>query len=249
MSKQQFGQVCTVPGNGLGAATGPSIRAIQTPIGAKDALSWTVSIQAQSIPQRGAGTLYAIIRYGVGGVQLAKPAIPIRSTNLLKGIVVGTYVQVDLYIVGSGTANPGDARVNVGAQEGGTTGADGYMWGFVDPLDGVDNGQLATGPGVLGQLHVSLEAVGPATPAAPLFLLLFDNTVPPSPGDKPIRGGVSDGLTGLSGSGGDDSYSDELAPGALGWSGGLWVALSTTAGSYTAPASGAQMHCEAKVGV
>src|ERR1035438_4537144 len=169
MSKQQIGQTTPVSGNpGNGTQV---VRALQTPMGAKDAIPWTVSIKALklSISPSHVPVLWAVIRYGVGGVQISKPPVPIRSTTLLKGTVVGNYVQVDLYIDGG----PGsDAQVQVGAQEGGTTGADGYMWGFVDPLDGVDNGQLVTGPGVLGQLHVSLEAVGPATAAAPLFLLL-----------------------------------------------------------------------------
>ena len=76
---------------------GQPVRALQTPMGASESKAWVVSLQARRVPNPKVGNLTAIISYGVGGVQLSK-RVNLNSTNLLKGTVVGSYVQVDLIL-------------------------------------------------------------------------------------------------------------------------------------------------------
>ena len=251
MSRQQYGQVGTVTGlvGVAGGGLGQPVRALQTPMGASESKAWVVSLQASRVPNPKLGNLTAIIRYGVGGVQLSKQ-VRINSTGLLKGTVVGSYVQVDLALESLGSADPGVCGVNVGAQEGGNpAGADSYFWQNLNTRSGNRQYLVTTNPGVFGQIHVKLITTT-ATPAAPLWLQFFDlSSLAGLSGTTPIiNGSESDGLTGISGSGGDDTFSDELAPGPMGWSQGLVAALSSTSGTWTDPGAGNVMTLDVKAG-
>lgn len=115
---------------------------------------------------------------------------------------------------------------------------------------GIASSNLANiyaGPGVLGAMHIVLDAVTAA--GTPMWVLLFDldpsGVGPVTTVTKPIPFGVSDTLEDV---GDCDSFGGVFVPEAISWTKGLWMALSSTPDVYTAVANGNTVRIDLVVG-
>lgn len=223
--------------------------AIASPI-EREERTWTVSLQPVTLPFYPIaipGIITAIVTYSIGQASFSK-IVSLPTLNLVKFTVQARRVEISLYVAGNYLSVSNGINVlptvQCAVSPGNFTGPDGYAWQWGQPQFGA-TGLLYTGPGVVGQLHVSFQTA--AVPGTPLWPLFFDVLTVGAIGaaQPPIRGSR---LGAIANVGDDRSYSDEVAPGSVQFTNGLFFVLSTTAAVYTAPAAGNQAAVEAKVG-
>lgn len=115
-------------------------------------------------------------------------------------------------------------------------------WTWVPPTIDADHGSLAMGSGTVYELHCVLSVI---SGSGPYYIMAFNSagTAQPSNGTSPLPGSVSGGMTAV---GNDVTFSDQTYP-SIFFTLGLLVALSSTADTFTAPAAGNQVRCDAKL--
>lgn len=124
-------------------------------------------------------------------------------------------------------------------------------WQWVSPVIDADHGSLATGAGFVYDIHCVLtqltDAAADAGGSTPLYVMGFDSSASSQPdgGTAPLFGITSGGLSAI---GNDVTYADEqFSHGTVQFTNGLLIAVSTTADTFTAPAAGNQIRCDAKL--
>lgn len=202
----------------------------------------TIVINPNNVPS--SGYLIAFIHYNIGtALYQVKMYLANAGHRMLQR--TGKNFAIYCYVINpSGSAS--NLTVKVGFMRGHARNNMFYSWNFSPtPLDGVAAGSIWQGQAILGGVSAVMTAAGPASPAAPLYLLGFDSIAAPAGGATPIPGMVSGPLVGV---GSTVFMGDDTAPGAIGWTKGLYLALSTTTGTYTAPVAGATIHADVKIG-
>lgn len=213
---------------------------------------YTVTMQASGIPAfKGTGpdnaVMQAMIYYGQGAGVQTKGPINLRNGSLQKFKLVCRSCRIVFYFVGS-SHRVFTATVVASIAQANQTGADAYSWAFADPITGASGGVVNMGSvpvisGCVGQYKAIMQAAG-GDPN--YWLMLFDQTAFP-PNGNPIPGGR--GGQKLSAVGDWTDYGDEFAPGGLGFSTGLVVALSSTPDTYTAPTGTPKAVIDVKIGI
>jgi hypothetical protein len=148
----------------------------------------------------------------------------------------------------TGSASPPGASATVSATLSDAevaTGADAFSVQACTPVVDAKGGQLYIGQGTVMMVQALLTLV-PAANVTPVFPMLFDATEPPVNGDAPIVFGVLGALVNV---GQGTGLGDELAPGVVSVAEGLYVALSTTADTFTDAGAGYALRADGKVGV
>lgn len=248
----QRGRLYTIP---LSASLGSPFPGPSTPVSAEEK-DWTIALQPQSLPYQWiAGgrvvgkqqQVIALIKYGAGG-QIFYKFVQLTHTTERLVTVHARYIQVSFFVNGGTTA--GDVvSVAAAIMPGSFAGPDKYCWTMAGAIDGARSGMIWQGAGqiasaVLGWLHVIMQTAGPA---GLVYLVGCDvaNAAAVVSGTTPVIAGfVSDPLTAI---GATDVLSDDTAAGAIGWSNGLFIGLSTTTGVFTDAGAGT-IHADLKAG-
>jgi hypothetical protein len=123
-------------------------------------------------------------------------------------------------------------------------GADAFNAQQCAPVVAASGGLLYSGSGAVMMLQ-ALLMTAPANNTTVVYAQLFDDTVAPGGGDSPLPFGCSEGLTSP---GQASGLSDELAPGTIAFSNGLYIALSTTADTFTDAGGTFALRADCKVG-
>lgn len=119
-------------------------------------------------------------------------------------------------------------------------------WAWAAPVIDADHGSMAVGTGFLFDIHCVLTQMS-APDAGAVYIMGFDSagSAQPSNGTAPLFGVTSGGLSSV---GNDVTYSDEqYAHGTVSFVNGFLLAVSSTADTFTAPAAGNQVRCDAKL--
>lgn len=247
----QFGAVSADP------TKGPASQALITPYfrnaqGQVEERDCTVIFQETggviAANQGGAGGLnnnitICVINYQIGAVLMTKTFAVLSNVQRFVQITA-SQVQVYFYVANPAAALIPQTTLNVAVISGHYAGGMFYGWSMAN-----DNGNaknlLVNTAGVLGWASITMTAAGPATSSAPLYLCGYDKLTAPGALYPPIPGFVSPPLTGQNATA---TIGDDTAPGAIGWSNGLYYALSTNPASYAAPTGSPTVNLQVKYG-